>query len=179
MNKYLLGLSGLVLAVAAHAADAPKAVLQTAVLQTVMLTKVNPQGLALWDITNNAMNDAGELDAKKMTPTKWARLAEIGKALEEGGKQLATSKGVIAAPPGARLQDDNPSGPSKSITIQGYLDAKPDLFRQRAKALQDLGAKTVVVAGKKDLKTLNQISEDLDGVCEACHKDFWYPEQKK
>jgi len=176
MNRYLLALSGLMLAVAvaAQAADAPKAV-----LQTVMLTKVNPQGLALWDITNNAMNDAGELDAKKMTAAKWARLAEIGKALEDGGQQLATSKGVIAAPPGARLQDDNPTGPSKSITIQGYLNAKPDLFRQRAKALQDLGAKTVVTAGKKDLKALNQISDELDGVCEACHKDFWYPDQKK
>jgi hypothetical protein len=81
--------------------------------------------------------------------------------------------------PGARLQDNNPSGPSKSITIQGYLDAKPDLFRQRAKALQELGAKTVAVAGKKDLKALNQISDQLDGVCKACHRDFWYPEQMK
>jgi hypothetical protein len=158
----------------AIAADAPKVV-----LQTVMLTVVNPQGLALWAITNDAIGDDGNLDAKKLTPAKWAQLGEIGKALQAGGRTLATNRGIVAAPPGARLQDDTPTGPSKSIAVQGYLDAQPDLFHQRAKALQDLGGKAATAASKQDLNAMNQIAGDLDGVCEACHLNFWYPDQKR
>ena len=81
-------------------------------LQVTMLTKVNPQGLALWDITNAALDDNGNVAASKVKPADWAKLIEIGKALEEGGRTLATSDGIIAAAPGAKLQDQANAGAS-------------------------------------------------------------------
>jgi hypothetical protein len=155
-------------------ADAPKANLQLA-----MLTKVNPQGLALWEITNAALGGDGEVVASKVTAAQWARLLEIGKGLEEGGRTLATGNGVIAAPPGAKLQDEGNEGASTAADVQRYLDAKPAVFREHALKLQQTGAGVVAAATKHDAKRLSDLSSSLDEVCEACHVIFWYPQQKR
>lgn len=159
----------------ALAADATKPV-----VQVLMQSKVNPMGLALWDITNPAIGADGNLDPKKISAANWARLLEIGKALEEAGRTLATSGGVLAALPGAKLQDEGTAaGASKAADVQRYLDAKPAVFRTHALALQKTGASVVTAATKKDLKILSDVSNGLDEVCEKCHVIFWYPQLPK
>ncbi len=165
-------LAGLLVVGSALGADAPKTN-----LQLTMLTKVNPQGLALWDITNKSQDDNGNLDGRKLTPASWAQLLEIGKALKEGGKALATSSGVIVALPGAKLQDEGNTGASKAADVQRYVDAKPAEFREHAQELQKTGAAIVEAAAKHDVKKLAALSDSLDEVCESCHKVFWYPQQ--
>lgn len=157
----------------AMAADAPKVN-----LQQTMLTKVNPQGLAFWDITNNAQGDDGNVDVKKVKAADWARLLEIGKAIEEGGRMLASGNGIIAAAPGAKLQDESPAS-SKAADVQRFIDAQPALFRARAQELQRTGAAIVAAASKKDGKTLADLAGSLDEICEKCHVSFWYPQQKR
>jgi len=155
------------------AAEAPKAN-----LQLTMLTKVNPQGLAFWDITNNAQGSDGNVDVKKLKAGDWTKLVEIGKALEEGGRTLATSNGIIAAPPGAKLQDEGPSS-AKAADVQRYVDAQPAVFRTRAQELQKTGAAIVEAATKKNGKQLADLAGSLDEICEKCHVIFWYPNQQK
>lgn len=171
--KGLMILAGLAVAGTLTAADAPKAV-----LQTVMVTQVNPQGLALWDITNKAINADGAVDAKKISAEQWKQLVTIGKGLEAGGRTLASSNGITAAPPGAKLQDETPAT-GKAVDVQRYLDAKPAVFKAKAQKLQETGAKVVAAATKHDGKALSDLSSDLDEVCEACHVIFWYPDLKK
>jgi len=165
-------LAGAWVAATALAADAPKAN-----LQVTMLTQVNPQATALWDLTNDAQDDNGNIDPKKIKPETWAKLLEIGKSIEEGGRTLATSNGVIAAPPGAKLQDEAGPGASKAADVQRYLDAKPAEFKKHATALQNTGAGIVAAVTKKDGKKLTALSNSLDEVCENCHVVFWYPQQ--
>jgi hypothetical protein len=155
-------------------ADAPKVN-----LQQTMLTKVNPNGLALWAITNNAIDDNGDIAASKLKAADWAKLLEIGKALEESGKTLATSSGIIAAAPGAKLQDENNAGASKAADVQRYIDAKPAILRNHALELQKSGAGIVEAVTKHDAKRLSTLANSLDEVCEQCHVIFWYPQQKK
>ncbi len=164
--------AGLLLVGSAHAADATKAN-----LQLTMLTKVNPQALALWDIGNDAQDDQGNIDARKINAATWAKLEELGKAIEEGGRTLATSGGVIAAAPGAKLQDEAAPGSSKAADVQRYVNSKPAEFRKHAMNLQKTGAGIAAAAAKHDGKRLTQISNELDQVCEDCHMQFWYPQQ--
>jgi hypothetical protein len=165
---------GLIIASSVIADEAPKVN-----LQITMLTKVNPQGLALWDITNNAQDDKGNLDPKKITADKWAKLVNIGASLEQAGKMLATDKGVIAAAPGAKLQDENAPDSPKAADVQRHIDAKPDVFRHHAQELQKTGAAVVAAAKAHDSKKLADLSDSLDTVCEGCHQTFWYPPQNK
>lgn len=164
--------AGLVVAGVALGADAPKAN-----LNQTMLTKVNPNGLALWDVTNNALDKNGNVDAKLVKAEDWNRLLTIGKALEEGGRTLATSNGIIAAAPGVKLQDEGNSGASTAADVQRYLDAKPEEFRKQAQILQKTGASIVEAVQKHDAQKLSDVSNALDGVCENCHVIFWYPQQ--
>jgi hypothetical protein len=165
-------LAGLLIAGSALGADAPKAN-----LQLTMLTKVNPQALNLWDITNKAQDDNGRPDPRKITAASWARLLEIGRALEDGGRTLATSNGIVAAPPGAKLQDEAGPGASKAADVQRYLDAKPAEFRKHALKLQKTGASIADAAAKHDVKSLGELADSLDELCESCHMVFWYPQQ--
>jgi hypothetical protein len=165
-------LVGAFLAVTALGADAPKAN-----LQITMLTKVNPQATALWNLTNDAQDDNGNIDPKKIKPEIWAKLLEAGKSIEEGGRTLATSNGIIAAPPGSKLQDESGPGASKAADVQRYLDAKPAEFKKHATELQNTGSGIVAAVTKKDGKKLTDLSNALDEVCENCHVIFWYPQQ--
>jgi hypothetical protein len=168
-----LWLAGLVaVATGVIAADETKAN-----LQLTMLTKVNPNALALWDATNKAQDDNGNLDPKKLNADAWSRIVDMGKAIEEGGKALASSNGVIAAAPGAKLQDESNPGASKAADVQRYLNAKPAEFRKHALELQKTGAGIVEAATKHDGKKLAGLSDSLDEVCESCHTIFWYPQQ--
>jgi hypothetical protein len=124
-------------------------------------------------------DDNGNVVGSKITATNWAKLLEIGKGLEEGGRTLATSAGIVAAPPGAKLQDEGNAGAPTVADIQRYIDAKPAIFRSRALELQKAGAGVVQAAKKHDAKRLSALSGSLDEVCESCQVTFWYPSQKK
>lgn len=172
LTKYALIGSLVVVAGSVIAADEGKVN-----LQVTMLTQVNPNALALWDATNKAQDKNGNIDVNKITPASWAKLLDMGKAIEEGGRALATSDGVIAAPPGAKLQDEASEGASKAADVQRYLNAKPAEFRKHAAELQKTGASIVAAATHRDGKKLAGLSDSLDEVCESCHVVFWYPQQ--
>lgn len=174
MKKSILLAGLLLVAGSASGADAPRAN-----LQITMLTKVNPQALALWDITNKAMDDNGALDARKLDAATWNRLLELGKTIRDGAAALASSNGILAAPPGAKLQDEGNPQASKAADVQRYLDAKPAEFRKHAQELQKTGAAIVTAATRHDAKALGTLSDSLDEVCESCHSIFWYPQQKQ
>jgi hypothetical protein len=163
-----LAFGGLVLA-----ADAPKANLNKA-----MVTQVNPQGLALWEITNGAIDENGDLAASKLTAANWAKLLQIGSALQRAGQSLAASHGITAALPGTKLQDEGNPGSATAADVQRYLDAQPEEFRKHALDLKKTGDEVVQAARKHDVKQLAGIAEALDGVCESCHLIFWYPKPK-
>ena len=79
-------------------------------VQQIMQTQVNPQGLALWDITNKVLDDRGYLDGSKLSPAAWEQLLAIGKALQSGAATLAGSQHPRVAPPGGKLQYEGSKG---------------------------------------------------------------------
>lgn len=164
----------MVCAVPTLAANAPQPAVD---LNQVMRTQVNPQGLALWDITNAASGDEGVVSAKKLTPNHWKRLLKIGQALQDGGQQLATTGKIRAAAPGVKLQSEGEPKAAKAADVQRWLDAKPAKFRELAMQLEKTGAGVVEAAMRRDVKKLGDLAGSLDEVCEACHVVFWYPNQ--
>ncbi len=171
--KRQIAVLGLTLAGMALAADTP------ANLQLIMVSNVNPNGLALWDVTNTAMDDNGQVSASKLSAESWKKLLDIGTKLEEGGRALATAPKVIAAAPGSKLQDESNQGASTAKDVQRFIDAKPAEFRKHAVALQKTGADIVAAVKTHDAKKLDAVSNSLDAVCEECHVAFWYPQLKK
>jgi hypothetical protein len=176
ISKSSLACAVLLLAGSTLAAEAPAPT--KANVQVAMLSQVNPQGTALWDITNEAVDDAGNPSAAKLKPADWKRLLAIGKSLEEGGKALSSANTIVSAPPGAKIADEGPPGVAKAADVQRYIDADTATFRSRAARLQQTGAGIVAAVQKRDFKALTDLANHLDGVCEECHKQFWYPTKK-
>ena len=62
--------------------------------------------------------------------------------------------------------------------MQAAIDAEPAKFRALAQALSASMDQVVAAAKAKDAAKLFDVSGGLDQVCESCHMQFWYPEQK-
>jgi len=137
---------------------------------------IAPQGQALWDVTNAAMDDAGKPDASRISEEGWAKVAEAGRRLKEHSELLARARPLIVAEPGERLQDEGgPGGGAGAGQVQAYIDRDPEGFAEHAMALAALGGQAVEAAEARDARILSGVADSLDAACESCHQRFWYP----
>ncbi len=154
------------------AAEAP------VVVHSVMAGVAAPQAEVLWDVGNRGMDDDGKPDASKLSPADWDKLAVAAQAMKDGATSLATAQKVIIVSPGTKLKDEGAPGSSTPQQMQATIDANPKAFATHAQALADVSAEFLLAAKTKDAAKLFEASGKLDQVCEACHMQFWYPEQK-
>ena len=144
-------------------------------IRATMQQQVNPATLAIWDVGNNAMNDAGGIDPALMDDAKWAALAEAAGQLGAVARGLAGGTAFIASAP------DNAEVAEGEITmaaVQGYVDADPDAFRAEAATLAEHADKLAAAAAAKDVEQTGELVSQMDTVCESCHARFWYPDRR-
>jgi len=60
--------------------------------------------------------------------------------------------------------------------IQQRLDSRYPELIGFAGALRQVGLKVVAAVDRKDVAAMTDVGGELDEVCEACHKVFWYPD---
>jgi cytochrome c556 len=157
---------------AALAADVPAEVFT----REAMIAEINPAALEIWDVSNNALNDSGELDPLLLDEAAWGRLQEAAEMLEFHSRRLEQAKRISAGGPDV-VTGEVPPGVSSKAEIQAKIDANPEGFRalsglmaERARALADAAqARDAVAAGDLALR--------LDEPCQSCHQRYWYEEE--
>ncbi len=77
-----------------------------------------------------------------------------------------------------KISDEDVEGGSSAAQVQTNIDARPEEFRQFAGVLSAHMADLAAAAKAHDAEKLTPLVDQLDGVCESCHLEFWYPEQK-
>jgi len=169
-------LAGLLLAslwAPAWAADPGKSL----TLFEAMKGTVAPQTQVIWDITNAAQDDIGNVKAGALKPADWAKIARAARDSNRAVRNLLAQPRVIAAPPGKKIQDEGTAGAFGAREVQQTIDANPAAFAAFANQL--VGAMNGIVAASKtqDAAKVGSLAGQLDGLCEACHKAFWYPQQ--
>ena len=134
----------------------------------------------IWDMTSKAFNDKGDgLDASKLSDQDWARLAYAGQQLSDRALVLANAAHVTVKGEGETVmgEDINHQGqPGDAATakeIQGFIDANPGLFADKARKLAESGTDLVKAAKTKDVAVAYRVSAGLDEVCDGCHEKFW------
>lgn len=146
-------------------------------LHQLMKNVVATQTQAIWDVTNNAMDDNGEPDLTKLKPKDWARLAEAAVRVKAAAQNLASAPQVLAAAPGEKLEGEGgTSGGYGAKQVQEAMDANPKAFQAFAQQLN--GSMDEIIAGvkAKNATKVFEVSNRLDQECEGCHKQFWYPD---
>lgn len=146
-------------------------------LHALMENVVAVQVQIIWDTGNNAQDDDGNPDVSKLTAAHWSRLVGAAEKVKEAAQALASAEHVMAAAPGQKLQDEENAGALDAKAVQRLIDSNPKAFSAFATAMATSMDGLVAAARTRNLTKLNDLSGDLDQLCEQCHKQFWYPNQ--
>lgn len=145
-------------------------------VRQAMVDGVNPAALAIWDVGNSAVNDAGEPDASKLDPQALARLREAAQMLDTYAEVLAEAPVIKASGPdlvGGRL----PEGVASRELIQAAIDANPAGFRAYSRAMGAEAEAILAAIESGNRETVASRLASFDGACQACHERYWYVNQ--
>ncbi|HEY7808049.1 MAG TPA: cytochrome c [Croceibacterium sp.] len=144
----------------------------------VMKDQVDKHADEVWDDTNAAVGDKGGLDPAKMTDDMWKKLAEDATAVQEGAQQIAQMDKIVVIKPGETIADAGVPGGHSAAEVQAGIDKNPQGLRDHAANLAATMGDLVKAGNAHDAAKAGPIVDSLDGVCEGCHLDYWYPDQK-
>jgi cytochrome c556 len=86
------------------------------------------------------------------------------------GRAVATSGGSTAAKGSAEL-DPN--------AIKKLIDSNRKDFDTHARELHDAVQEAIAAIDARNVEQLVESGGRIDHVCEQCHKQFWYPNDKR
>jgi cytochrome c556 len=144
----------------------------------VMKDQVDKHADEVWDVTNPAVGDKGGIDPTKMTDAMWSQLAQDAIAVQEGAQQIAQMNKITVIRPGETIADAGVPGGHSPEEVQAQIDKNPQGLRDHAANLAATMGDLVKAANARDAAKAGPIIDSLDGVCEGCHLDYWYPDQK-
>jgi hypothetical protein len=168
----LVGLS------ACSSKPAPTPFKPVASIQEVMQALVDPAADALWESVSSTTTAAGIEDKRPQTEAEWTELRHLAIRLAEASNLLVVP-GRPVAHAGRPLEDHHVEGILKADDIQARIAADPAAFAQRAQALQDAAVATLAAIDERSVDRLVQAGGHIDQACEACHLQYWYPNDKR
>jgi hypothetical protein len=147
----------------------------TATLQEIMVSIVDPNADEVWNAVASVSSAAGIEDKQPHTDEEWAKVRRHAVTLLEASNLLLI-EGRNVAPKGAATSsvqaELNPED------IQKGIAAKHADFVQHAHALHDTVQQAIVAIDARNAEELIKVGSNIDRVCEQCHKEFWYPNDK-
>ena len=144
----------------------------------VMADEIDPGADVVWGIANAAIGNEAGIDPDKMTDAEWTKLAEGADALRASALKIATMDPIVLTRPGEKIGDEDAPGGHSAATVQGRFDKDPQTLRDMANALATHMSDIAAAARAHDAARAGPLVDQLDSVCENCHLQFWYPEQK-
>lgn len=144
----------------------------------VMKDEIDKNADEVWDITNPAIDPNAGIDPTKMTDAMWTQLAQRATAVQEAANQIAAMDPIVVIKPGQTIADSGVPGGHSAEEVQAGIDKNPQGLRDHAANLAADMSDLAKAATAHDAKKVGPIIDGLDGVCEGCHLDYWYPDQK-
>ena len=85
---------------------------------------------------------------------------------------------IVVIKPGRRSPTPGVPGGHSPAEVQAGIDKNPQGLRDHAANLAATMGDLVKAANAHDAAKAGPIIDSLDGACEGCHLDYWYPDQK-
>jgi len=142
----------------------------TVLVREEMQNQINPAMLAIWDVTNAALDDNFNLDPSLIDQAGWDRIAAQAAVLEAAGQRMAAAGTITASAPENAFTEDYELSMSD---VQALLDADPTAFRAYAGTFADFAASLRAAAEARDGALTGQLAGEADSKCESCHLTFW------
>ena len=148
---------------------------QLGVIETreTMVAGINSAAVAIWDIAHEAQGEDGELDPVRMTDDKWEQLRDEAKELQTWSQMMAEADVIHATGPNV-AGNQVPEGVASRAEMQAMIDANPDLFREKARDLNERAGLLLAAARARDAAAAGHRAAEIDVPCQGCHTRYWY-----
>jgi len=112
-------------------------------MKTFMKHVLTPAAKVIWSVNAVVIDENGEHDQSPKSETDWERI-------ESGAATLAEAANALMIP-------------------QRALDPRWNFY---ADELGEAANKAYLAAEARDLKSISEVSDRLDGICAACHRHY-------
>jgi hypothetical protein len=142
-------------------------------LQEVMDGIIDPAADDLWGSVETTVSSEGVQEKQPHTPAEWAEVRRKAITLIEASNLLAIEGRQVGAKPFPAEAE----GALDSVQIQRRIADERAVFVVFAGSLRASAQQALAAIDARDPAALVQAGGALDGVCEGCHINFWYPNQ--
>ena len=148
----------------------------TATVKDIMDSVVDPNADYIWKSVESRVTAKGVIDKAPTTDDDWTELRRHGIALQEA-TDLLQIPGRQVARPGEKAQ--NPKIEEPPEVIKTLIDSDRAKWIQFNHGLHDSVAILMKAIDAKNVTGVEDAGGAIDAACEACHKQYWYPEKNK
>lgn len=141
-------------------------------LRPAMQQRLNPSVLSIWEVTNNAVDDDGQLDPAQIDAAEWQQVVSGAETLAAMAHEMATAETIIAA---ASNNSAVRPGELSMAEVQRLLDSDRGGYRQLSGDLATLADKIAAAARARDARKTDRLAAQLNDTCASCHARFWHP----
>jgi hypothetical protein len=147
-------------------------------IKELMENIIDPIADNIFDAVSSDISAKGVVDTKPTTDEDWAKVRIGAVTLAEGTNLLKIPRRV--APPGDKNNSGGPNAPELSPeAIQSKIDGDRALWNKHADELRDEALKVLDLVKAKNADEIFQAGSRIDKVCENCHLEYWYPNDRK
>jgi hypothetical protein len=157
-------------------APAAQGLAPVATVREIMHNIVEYNAFKIFNSVAVTVTEKGTEEKQPRTDEDWDELLHASIALAESPNLLMTPGRQIAKPEEMNSSD----GPEELVPkdIQSKIDSNRDLWLKHVGELQKVGTETMGIVNAKNVQGLFDVGEKIDKVCENCHLEFWYPNEK-
>jgi len=112
-------------------------------MKTFMEHVLTPAAAIIWSVNATVIDEKGEHDLSPKSESDWERIVS-------GAATLAEATNALMIP-------------------QRALDPQWNVYAQK---LAEAANKAYLAAEARDLKSVAEVSDQLDGICAACHRHY-------
>jgi hypothetical protein len=147
-----------------------------ATIREIMHNIVEYNAFKIFNSVAVTVTEKGTVEQQPRTAEEWDELLHASMALAESPNLLVTPGRQVAKPEEMNSSD----GPEELVPkdIQTKIDGNHGLWLKHVNELQNVGKETMAIVNAKDVQGLFTVGEKIDKVCENCHLEFWYPNEK-
>lgn len=147
-----------------------------ATLQEIMLSVIDPNIDPIWNSISTVSTAEGVVEIRPQTDEDWAGLRNHAVTLREVANLLVIPGRKVAHP---EVSTSTHHTELHAEAIEALIAAQWATFVQRAHALQDAADLAVSAIDEKNVDKLEEVGGIIEHACEACHSQFWYPDDKR
>ena len=152
----------------------------TSTIRELMQSMVAPSAQGLWDSVGRVSDAKGTRDLEPRSDEEWAAVRRHAISLMESTNLLLIRGRHVARDGQQTLKADDavPGSELPPSEIEKQINQNWVLWIAMTHNLHGTATSLLDAIDKKDVKRLESIGSDLDGVCETCHLTFWYPQPR-